>query len=289
MEVRELKFLLRLVSLPGYKGKISQLKPTSSTKIAETEQICCQLRDRALVECHEQVIKFKLSQAGNALLQLKVKNLPLTTTELKILQACRDRVTTPPQIKLTPASIRDQLIYSCIERGLITVIASKIKQVWLTDRGKHYLLHEYIPQGHNSVLSLNLLNNYLDLFRNHNSLGIPNTKQFSPNLSIRSNQPIAAASKPKKTPSLTDDRVLQTIRDLDRQLNTSNYLPIFYLREQLQSFLSREELDSILYRLQRQNKLELSSIVESSQYTNEQLLAGIPQNIGGCLFFLIVN
>ncbi len=289
MEVRELKFLLKLVALPGYKGKISQLKPTSSTKIAETEQICCQLRDRALVDCQEQVTQFKLSQAGKALLQLKVKDLPLTITELKILQACRYQVITPPQTKLTPATTRDQLIYGCIERGLITVIAGKIKQVWLTNRGKNYLLHEYIPQGHNSVLSLNLLNNYLNFFRYHNSLGITNTSQVSPNLSIRSNQPIAAASKPKKTPSLSDDRVLQTIRDLDRQLNTGNYLPIFYLREKLQSFLSREELDLILYRLQRQDKLELSSIVESSQYTNEQLLAGILQNVGGCLFFLIVN
>ena len=72
-------------------------------------------------------------------------------------------------------------------------------------------------------------------------------------------------------------------------MNTNNYLPIFYLREKLQPFLSREELDLALYRLQRKNKLELSSIVESSKYTREQLKAGIPQNVGGCLFFLIVS
>ena len=289
MEVRELKFLLKLIALPEYKGKISELKPTSKTKIAETEQICDRLRERALVDCIERVTLFELSTAGKALLKLKVKNLPLTAIEFKLLQACRHQAITPSQTKLTPATTRDKSIDSCIKRGLITPVATKIELVWLSDRGKHYLLNEYTPQGYNSVLSLDLLNNYLGFLRDRCSFGKIDTKQFPHNLSTIDNPNITVNSHPKKTFAFTDDRVLQTIKDLDRHLNTGNYLPIFYLRDKLKPFLSREELDTILYRLQKQDKLELSSIVESSQYTKEQLMAGIPQNVGGCLFFLIVN
>ena len=48
MEVKELKFLLRLVGRENYRGKISELKPNSKTKISETEKICRTLYDREL-------------------------------------------------------------------------------------------------------------------------------------------------------------------------------------------------------------------------------------------------
>ncbi|MGK7938050.1 MAG: hypothetical protein AB4206_19970 [Xenococcaceae cyanobacterium] len=294
MEVRELKFLLKLAALPEYQGKISELKPTSRTRIADTEKICRRLYARALVECQEQITKFKLSSVGKALLKLDVQKLPLTLAELATLKACNQEIITPQKIKVTPTETRNQLISSLIERGLITVVATKIKQVWLTDKGKQYLLTEYNPQGHHPVLSLDLLNNYLYLFRQYNSLAIEVKatgirEEATVLVNNSSNQQkIDYSSNGNKTVPISDEQVLQTILDLDLQLNTNNYLPIFHLREKLQPFLSREELDLTLYRLQRQDKLELSSIVESSKYTREQLKAGIPQNIGGCLFFLIV-
>ncbi len=294
MEVRELKFLLKLAALPEYQGKISELKPTSRTRIADTEKICRRLYARALVECQEQITKFKLSSVGKALLKLDVQKLPLTLAELATLKACNQEIITPQKIKVTPTETRNQLISSLIERGLITVVATKIKQVWLTDKGKQYLLTEYNPQGHHPVLSLDLLNNYLYLFRQYNSLAIEVKatgirEEATVLVNNSSNQQkIDYSSNGNKTVPISDEQVLQTILDLDLQLNANNYLPIFHLREKLQPFLSREELDLTLYRLQRQDKLELSSIVESSKYTREQLKAGIPQNIGGCLFFLIV-
>ena len=79
------------------------------------------------------------------------------------------------------------------------------------------------------------------------------------------------------------------IQNLDRELATDNYLPIFYLRQKLQPPLSREEVDQALYRLQRNDKIELSSLQEAIAYTPEQIEAGIPQDIGGPLFFIIVT
>ena len=294
MEVRELKFLLKLAALPEYKGKISELKPTSRTKIADTEKICRRLGDRALVDYQERVIQFELSSVGKALLKLNVEKFPLTTAESTILQACSQKTIAPQQTNITPAETRNKIIDNLVERDLITAVTTKIRQVWLTDKGKKYLLTEYTPQGTNPVLSLDLLHNYLGLFRQNNCL--TTTNEFilinNPNTSVKQeiyNQKTDSSDNSKKNKLVSDEQVLQTIYDLDRQLNTNNYLPIFYLREKLQPFLSREELDLVLYRLQRKNKLELSSIVESSKYTREQLQAGIPQNVGGCLFFLIVS
>ena len=263
MEVKDLKFLLKLLGTNNYRGKINQLKPNSKTKIFETQSICRKLCDRELVACSETITKFKIASAGKALLNRDTDNLPVSSDELKILQACAKGTITPGKTRVTPAEKRQELIASLIERGLITAAASKIEQAWLTDRGKETLAKEYSPKGTNPVLSLDLLNNYLRFVRQY--------------------PPVIIKPKP------SDREILQTIRDLDRELGTKNSLPIFHLRNKLQPPLSRKELDDALYRLQRQDKLELSSLVEAVHYTKEQIDAGIPQDVGGSLFFLMVN
>jgi len=69
-------------------------------------------------------------------------------------------------------------------------------------------------------------------------------------------------------------------------LNTDNFLPIFHLREKLQPPLSREALDQMLYELQGEDLIELSTLQDVSNYSEEQIAAGIPQNIGGALFYI---
>lgn len=162
---------------------------------------------------------------------------------------------------------------------MLIAAATKIKQVCLTEQGKEYLIKGYNCKGYHSVLSLDLLNNYLDFLRNFflstSDLNCINQK-IEPLTTI-------------KQPILTDEDILQTIIDLDRELGTDNYLPIFYLREKLQPPLAREELDAALYRLQKQDKLELSSLLVAENYSQSQINAGITQTIGGKLFFLIVS
>jgi hypothetical protein len=89
--------------------------------------------------------------------------------------------------------------------------------------------------------------------------------------------------------NISDEEILETIKKLDRELGTENYLPIFHVRQKLQPPLLRDDLDQALYRLQKSDKIDFSTLQESSAYTPEQIDAGIPQNIGGQLFFLIVN
>jgi hypothetical protein len=89
--------------------------------------------------------------------------------------------------------------------------------------------------------------------------------------------------------NISDDEVLETIRQLDQEFGTENYLPIFYLRQKLQPHLSREELDQALYRLQGDNHIELSTLAEPDKFNDEQLDAGISQRRGGVIFFITVN
>ncbi|NEO79496.1 MAG: transcription factor RcaD, partial [Moorea sp. SIO4G3] len=74
-----------------------------------------------------------------------------------------------------------------------------------------------------------------------------------------------------------------------QELGTENYLPLFHLRQKLQPPLSREELDKALYSLQAEDKIDLSALQEANMYTEEQIEAGIPQNTGGRLFFIMVQ
>ncbi len=292
MEVKELKFLLKLVGRENYQGKINELKPNSKTKISETEKICRTLCDRELVACSETITEIKIHSAGKALLQVDADNLPVTADELKILKACATKEITPGKTKVTPAEKREELITSLVERGLITATATKIEQVRLTERGKKTLLEEYNAKGTGLVLSLDLLDNYVRFLRKNLCSG-SSQAQITVNEEANSNgkQPQVTTngqnSNNGKKPN--DEEILQTIIGLDRELGTNNYLPIFHLRNKLQPPLSRKELDDALYRLQRQDKLELGSLVEAVRYTKEQVEAGIPQDVGGSLFFLMVN
>lgn len=149
------------------------------------------------------------------------------------------------------------------QRGLLQVNETdrKIKEVWLTQQGQDYLRNEYAPKG-SATISLDLLNNYLHFLRNS-----------------------AYDSKPKPS----DEEILQTIQDLDKELFTGNYLPIFHLRQKLQPPLTGEELEQALYRLEGNDKIELSSLVETSRYSPAQVNAGIKQLSGSPLFFIKVN
>jgi hypothetical protein len=176
---------------------------------------------------------------------------------------------------------RDAILQRFHERGLIeaeTKIKRQKAEVWLTERGQQYLRDEYTAKGSNPVISLELLTNYLRFLRK--SQHVQKDVHQEP-----SQMPTAAAA----TSKLSDEEILQTIRHLDGELGTENYLPIFHLRQKLQPPLSREQLDQALYSLQRNNKIELSSLQEAIAYTPEQIDAGIPQDVGGSLFFIAVN
>ncbi len=284
MDAIELKFLLKLLEFPDYRASITEVKPTPNLNAAERDVICRQLADRGLVDLSIEVIKFKIAPPGKVLLKLDTGKLPITKQELKVLQASAEGVITPAESGITGEN-RQILIQGLVERGLIKAEKVQIKEVWLTEGGQQYLLHEYNPSGNAPMISLDLLGSYLRLMRKY----WKSLEQINPVTSI---PPIVPEEKIQVTITPTskpnDEEILALIQDLDRQTGSDNYLPIFQLREKL-TFMSREELDQILYRLQRNDQIELSSLQEAIAYTPEQIESGIPQNVGGPLFFIIVT
>ncbi len=277
METNELKFLLKLLGCPNYR---SSLTASGFKDFKGKDKICQDLSDRELVDYSREIASVKILPPGSALLQLDASQLPISATELKVLQKIgkTEGKIKPSEIgKLAKtAANRDNILENLAQRGLIEV-EHKLKrqkaEVWLTERGLEYLRDEYTATGKNPTISLDMLTNYLQFLR----------KSLRAQTDVMPTASTITDSKP------SDEEILKIVRNLDKELGTENYLPIFHLRQKLQPPLSREELDRALYRLQRNDQIELSSLVDPTPYTGEQIDAGIPQDIGGALFFIVAN
>ncbi len=285
MEINELKFLLKLLSFPDYRASLSKIAPNSKTPVAERERICRKLCDRELVDCACEITKFKIAPPGKELLKPDTDELSVTAEELKVLKASEKRMITPAKTGI-PEAQRQHVIQSLADRGLIQAGRrdKKIKEVWLTEQGKEYLQQEYEPKGAGNIaLSKKMLADYLQFLRESSSSSAPEFRQKAGVSSQEAASPQEAAHKP------SDEEILKTIDDLDWKLRTSNHLPIFYLRDKLQPPLSREELDQVLFRLEKNNHIELRAIEEAWRYSDEEFNAGIPQRLGSRLFFIRVK
>ncbi|MBW4681869.1 MAG: hypothetical protein KME19_17395 [Microcoleus vaginatus WJT46-NPBG5] len=297
MDVLELKFLLELLGFPDYRAPISKIKPNPQTKAAERDSICRNLCDRELVAYSCEVLQLSIAPPGKSLLKLDTTRLPIAESEVQVLKACADSSITPAQTGLS-ANSRQAIIQGLAERGLIKAEKTQINEVWLTQRGLEYLQDEYNPSGTAPVISLDMLTHYLRFLRKslrEKPAALPqNEQELPPHLPLKKeadSHPVTEEKQetlPAVVNQLSDADILQMIRDLDRELATENYLPIFQLRQKLQSQMSGQELNRTLYRLQRNDKIELSSLQEAIAYTPEQIEAGIPQDVGGPLFFIIV-
>ena len=315
MDSRELKFVLKLLGSPNYQAPIASIKPNLRTKASERDSLCRVLRDRGLVDCDEQVTRFRLAPAGRALLKLDTQRLPVSADEITLLQAGRDGSVEVYDVPLSGDRLQAAIGRS-LDRGFIKAEKTKIETVWLTQRGLDYLREEFSPSGTALELSLDHLSEYLRFLRKFQTHSpeakstrsptvsatptdaidplpdeptdaspLTTDRPLNPTLTVSSN-PVPAQNSPPQT-SITGDQLYDLIAQLDREHNTNNYLPIYHLRDRLQTAMNRDALDRALYALQRHDRIELSSLQEAAHYTPEQINAGIPQDIGGPLFFLI--
>ncbi|AUT02413.1 transcription factor RcaD [Nostoc sp. CENA543] len=282
MDTNELKFLLKLLGFSNYRAGLSA---NAFSSFKGKDKICRALGDRELVDYSREIATVKILSPGQALLKLPPGQLPITDKERKVLEKISSAgKIAPSKITSVKAAERDAIFKTLSERGLIETELQRKKngaEVWLTERGVEFLRDDYTPnKSSNPVISQELLGNYLRFLRK--TLRVkPETESI---LSIPT-----VESSVETIINITDEEILQTIEKLDKELGTQNYLPIFHLRQKLQPPLSRDELDQALYRLQKNDLIELSTLLDPTPYTTEQLNSGIPQNIGGSLFFLSVN
>lgn len=280
MDTNELKFLLKLLGFPNYRAGLSA---NAFSSFKGKDKICQALGDRELVDYSREIATVKILSPGQALLKLPAGQLPITDKERKVLEKISSAgKIAPSKITSVKAAERDAIFKTLNTRGLIDVEEKlqRIKpEVWLTERGIEFLRDDYNPVGKANI-SLDLLNNYLRFLRK--------TLRVKPETESILSTPTIESSV-ETIINITDEEILQTIEKLDKELGTENYLPIFHLRQKLQPPLSRDELDQALYRLQKNDLIELSTLLDPTPYTTEQLNTGIPQNIGGSLFFISVN
>ncbi|GAB4288681.1 MAG: hypothetical protein Fur0025_22870 [Oscillatoriaceae cyanobacterium] len=276
METKELKFLLKLLGFPHYRAPLKSVKPNYKTKISEVNAICRQLRQRELIDCREEVMQLSITPAGKSLLKLEPGTLPISADQMQVLQACAKGSITANKTGIAAAEAQ-AVIKDLLDRGLIKALKTDIKEVWLTERGKDFLRSDCQPTGNQPLYSGEMLKNYLHFLRKSASSQPP----LSPGTEAEPR--INPASKP------SDEVILDLIRQLDKELGTDNYLPIFHLRQKLQPPLSRDELDAALYRLQRQDKIEMSGLVDGTPYSTQELQAAIKQKVGVPLFFIVAN
>ncbi|HEY9728581.1 MAG TPA: hypothetical protein V6D50_19195 [Chroococcales cyanobacterium] len=269
METIELEFLLKLLEFEAYRAPLSEIKLDPKISETQIEEICRNLCDRGFLACSYEISKFKIASSGKFLLKQDSDNLPLTEEEFKVLQASAKHKITPDETEI-PGQQQQTVIQSLADRGLIQVKTKhkKIKEVGLTERAKEYLQYEYDPRGTGSVISVDLLSNYLQFLRN----------------SFQHCLPLSST----KIQTVSDDKILLTIVELERQLATDNRLPIFHLRDKLHPFLSREELDNALSRLEASGEIEMDSLTAKNAcvYTAQQIDAGIIKGSGAPLFFI---
>ncbi|MBF2063517.1 MAG: transcription factor RcaD [Calothrix sp. C42_A2020_038] len=278
MDTNELKFLLKLLGCSDYR---SSYGASVFNSFKGKDKICHSLGQQEIIDYTREIATVKILPAGQGLLKLDTKEIPITEKERRVLEKIsKSGKISPGKITSPKASERNEILKTLTERGLIES-EEKIKktgEIWLTKRGTEYLRDDYVPKG-TANISLDLLNNYLRFMRK-------TLRSYSEAVS----SPITPVEPSvKKATNITDEEILETIRKLDRELGNDNYLPIFHLRQKLQPPLTRDELDKALYRLQASDQIELSTLQEASIYTPEQVDAGIAQNIGGSLFFISVN
>ncbi|OUL27114.1 transcription factor RcaD [Nostoc sp. RF31YmG] len=281
METNELKFLLKLLGCANYRSSLSA--STFDIFKGDKNKICKSLGDRELVDYTREIATVKILPPGQALLKLDAAQVPITDKELKVLEKI-SKVSgkiAPSKITSPKAAERDVILKTLSERGLIDAewgIKKTKAEVWLTERGITELRDDYIPnKGAKPVISLELLGNYLRFLRKNLRV---KSEQVSTSLTI------ATESASETISNLSDEEILQIIEKLDKEIGTENYLPIFHLRQKLQPPLSRDELDQVLYRLQKNDQIELRALVQAQEYTQEQVNAGINQRSGSPLFFI---
>lgn len=269
----ELKFLLELLGCENYRAALSA---KCFNRFKQKPQLCQTLGDRGWIEYSQEVASIKLLPAGQSLLSLDTSNLPIDAQSLKVLQkvAAKSGKIRPQDISISSLKTADRQtsLKQLGDQGFVELEWKMQKakgEVWLTSQGLEYLREDYHPKGLRQTINLDLLGYYVQFLR-----------KTSATITATTHQPIAL----QPLSDLDDAGILNLIKTLDTELGTENYLPMFHLREQLT--MPRQALDEALYRLQRSDQIELSSLQETEAYTSAQIDAGIPQTIGGPLFFV---
>ena len=272
MEVIEIKFLLKLLSWDKHRTSISKIRLGTSIKASVRNQVFRRLFERLLIQFTEKIAKIRITASGKTALNKNAEQL--TQLQLKVLLACQKKGIPPSGTGVSAAQGRQTLISELAHLGLITT-STKIDEVWLTAPGKEYLAILYKPTGGGNInLSKKMLADYLEFLRGY----------FSTTQSEEQVTPPAAELADDN--NIDDNVILRAIVDLDKQYKSDNNKQSFVFVIDSHPYLEIN-LTKQAIRLQKSDKIDFSTLAEIEAYTSEELEAGIPQLVGGSLFYIL--
>lgn len=137
-----------------------------------------------------------------------------------------------------------------------------------------------------------LMNDRKDVARLMCSLSDRIAELEATEMTVQTEETTDVTNDTTSTPPQTDDKndqetLYELAKTTDHELGTENYTPMYELRQRLN--WTRDRFDNALYGLMRSDRIDVSTLQEANMYEPDQIDAGIPQNAGGALFFVIVN
>ncbi len=276
MSLFDVKLLLRLIAFAEYCAKITakQLKPADKSPAAEVRRSAQKLNREGLLELSNKITHIEITEAGKAARQ--AETIPLPKEEKAVLAACHKGPISgnKKEVKALGPDANDRL-RRMASQGLLK-LTEAIDQVWLSPSGSRFLLSE-LGSEHigKSQIPAALLGNYANFIRDFftSSSGQPAKSLTSP--------PAANAAEP----SFDLDQLLKIIQNLRYAQGEDELVPLFKIREEVAHRASREVIDKMLYSLEQGEYIELVTAQEMGQYTDAEINAGIPQEIGGPIFY----
>ncbi len=281
LETVEIKFILKLLGFAGYRAKISdrKLKPNSGgadgTKMPEMRRIARDLAKAGYLETIEPITKVEATPAGLAAVQ--AESIPLPSEELAILKKCKkNKNKAVGRQDSTFKALGDQAesrLRRLAEQGLVK-LTTELEEIALTTEGRRFLAHDFVPKSSSATITLALFANFTHFLHSQtDQISTPTSKP--------------ATESDVSLPTISDaDGLLAVIEDLRLKAGEDELIPLYKIRGKVEPPLKREETDQFLYRLCREERIELIPIQNRGHHSDAEMAAAIAQDTGGPLFYV---
>jgi len=264
LELAHIKLLLKLVAFPRYEGAINAkgIAPNSKTSQATCRRLARELVQRELIEAPPQIEKIHTTEAGTQ--AAFDPAIPLEPAVRRLLKDARRKGVTLANKSVRALGSEPEATLRQLEtQGLVT-LAETMRWIRLSEAGRRFLSETYRPTQTGGQFTPQMLGNYAAF--------------------LRSELAAAPAASPE---TLDADALYQTVERLQQDV-PGGLVPLYAVREAVEPPLDRATTDAHLYALARDDRIELITVQEQSNFTPQQLAAGIPQRAGGPLFYVTI-
>ncbi len=265
LELAHIKLLLKLVAFPSDAGAINAkgMAPNSKTSLTLCRRLARELARHELIEAPPQIIKIHTTEAGTQ--AAFDPAIPLEPTVRRLLKDARRGGITPRHQATRALGADPEPPLRQLERQGLVTLDEAIHWIRLTEAGRRFLREDYRPTQTSGQFTPQMLGNYAAFLRAELGTTPP--------------------AIPPKT--LDAEALYQTVERLQQDA-PGGLVPLYAVREAVEPPLDRASTDAHLYALAREDRIELITVQEQSNFTPQQLAAGIPQRVGGPLFYVTI-